>query len=139
MYAIRSYYVLCLLGQAGPCWAEASPEGAMLSHSGWGYLSLFLFAAAYGFVIFEEQLHLRKSKPIMFAAGLIWVFVALASSATGHGETVREAIEHNLTEYAELFLFLLAAMTYINTMDERGVFDALRVWLVTRGFSLRVV
>jgi Na+/H+ antiporter NhaD/arsenite permease-like protein len=30
-------------------------------------------------------------------------------------------------------------MTYINTMDERGIFDALRVWLVTRGFSLRKI
>jgi Na+/H+ antiporter NhaD/arsenite permease-like protein len=48
-------------------------------------------------------------------------------------------VKHNLEEFGELFLFLLAAMTYINTMDERGVFDALRVWLVTRGLSLRAV
>ena len=37
----------------------------------------------------------------------------------------------------ELFLFLLAAMTYINTMDERGVFDVLRAWLLAQGYSLR--
>jgi Na+/H+ antiporter NhaD/arsenite permease-like protein len=36
-------------------------------------------------------------------------------------------------------LFLLAAMTYINTMSERGVFDALRAWLVNQGFSLRTI
>ncbi len=51
----------------------------------------------------------------------------------------RIAIRHNLLEYAELFLFLLVAMTYINAMDERNVFQALRSWLVTRGFSLRTV
>ena len=45
----------------------------------------------------------------------------------------------NLLEFVELFLFLLAAMTYINTMEERGVFDVLRVWLVTQGFSLRKI
>jgi Na+/H+ antiporter NhaD/arsenite permease-like protein len=48
-------------------------------------------------------------------------------------------VRHNLLEYAELFLFLLAAMTYINSMEERGVFDALRAWLVSRGFTLRRV
>jgi Na+/H+ antiporter NhaD/arsenite permease-like protein len=36
-----------------------------------------------------------------------------------------------------LFFFLLVAMTYINAMLERGVFDALRVWLVARGYSYR--
>ena len=49
------------------------------------------------------------------------------------------AVRHNLLEFAELFLFLLAAMTYINTMDERGIFDALRGWLVSRGFSYRAI
>jgi Na+/H+ antiporter NhaD/arsenite permease-like protein len=34
-------------------------------------------------------------------------------------------------------LFLLAAMTYINTLDERNVFKALRAQLVSSGYSLR--
>jgi Na+/H+ antiporter NhaD/arsenite permease-like protein len=38
-----------------------------------------------------------------------------------------------------LLLFLLAAMTYINTMDERGVFDVLRAWLLAQNFSLRTL
>ncbi|KKN33154.1 hypothetical protein LCGC14_0806500, partial [marine sediment metagenome] len=48
-------------------------------------------------------------------------------------------IRHNLEEYGELFLFLLAAMTYINTMGERGVFNTLRAWLINKGFSLRTI
>ena len=48
-----------------------------------------------------------------------------------------EAIKHLLIEFGELFLFLLAAMTYVNSMNERGVFDALRVWLVKYNFSYR--
>ena len=73
----------------------------------------------------------------MVAAGLIWTIVALVYASHGDTHTAGQAVKHNLEEFGELFLFLLAAMTYINTMDERGVFDALRVWLVTRGFSLR--
>ena len=38
-----------------------------------------------------------------------------------------------------MLLFLLAAMTFINTLQERGVFDALRAWLVSRSFSLRTI
>ena len=30
-------------------------------------------------------------------------------------------------------------MTYINALDERNVFQALRSWLVSRGFTLRTV
>jgi NhaD family Na+/H+ antiporter len=46
-------------------------------------------------------------------------------------------VRHNLLEYAELMLFLLVAMTYINAMEERQVFDALRSWLIRKGFNFR--
>jgi Na+/H+ antiporter NhaD/arsenite permease-like protein len=104
-----------------------------------GWLAVGLFVTAYIFVILEENLHLRKSKPTMVAAGLIWTIVAVLYMTHGDTHTAGLAVKHNLEEFGELFLFLLAAMTYINTMDERGVFDALRAWLVTRGFSLRTI
>jgi len=105
----------------------------------YGYLSLGLFVLAYTIVIFEEKLHLRKSKPVVLAAGIIWVLVALAYISVGDMEHAHNAIKYNFVEYAELFLFLLVAMTYINSMEERNVFQSLRAWLVSRGFSLRVV
>ncbi|RUM38496.1 MAG: sodium:proton antiporter, partial [Desulfobulbus sp.] len=105
-----------------------------------GYASLGLFVLAYLLVIFEEQTHLRKSKPVVMAAGIIWVLLAVAYKQLGiPAEQAHEAILHNMTEYVELMLFLLSAMTYINSMDERNVFQALRSWLVSRGFSLRRV
>ncbi len=104
-----------------------------------GYLGLFLFALAFGLVPFENSLHLRKSKPVLVAAGVIWILVALAYRRLGQSAVAREAIQESLIEYAELFLFLLSAMTYINALEERNVFQVLRGWLVSRGFSLRVV
>ena len=104
-----------------------------------GIFALVLFVGAYCLVIFEEQLHLRKSKPVLLAAGIIWILVAVAYIGIGDTHTAHNAIKHNLIEYAELFLFLLVAMTYINAMDERNVFQALRSWLVSRGFTLRTV
>ena len=122
-----------------PGWAFAAEAAINLTATWAGLLSVVIFVAAYTLVVFEESLHLRKSKPVIVAAGLIWFLVAIAYAAHGETQYPEEAIRHNILEFAELFLFLLAAMTYINTMEERGVFDVLRWWLVTRGFSLRTI
>ncbi len=127
-------------GAAGGHETAAASHGATnFTDNLFGILSLLLFVSAYTLVIFEERLHLRKSKPVLLAAGIIWVFVALTFNSLGRPHDAELAIRHNLLEYAELFLFLLVAMTYINAMDERNIFQALRSWLVTRGFSLRTV
>ena len=102
-----------------------------------GLTALATFVVAYGAVMAEEQLHLPKSQPILVAAGIVWLLVGVAFVMAGDTHGAEEAVRHNLLEYAELFLFLLAAMTYVNTMQERGVFDTLRAWLVSRGLSLR--
>ena len=104
-----------------------------------GILAIAIFIGAYALVILEENLHLRKSKPVIVAAGFIWVLVAYAYMVAGDTHTAEELVRHNLLEFAELFLFLLAAMTFINTMEERGIFEVLRAWLVNQGFSLRQV
>ena len=120
--------------------AQAAAGSAIDFTRHWaGFAALAVFFVAYMLVIAEENLHLRKSKPVMLAAGIIWALVAIAYAGAGDTETAEIAVRHNLLEFAELFLFLLAAMTYINTMDERGVFDALRSWLVSRGFSFRAI
>ncbi len=103
-----------------------------------GLICLVIFVVAYGFVMVEEFIHLPKSKPVIFAAGLIWILVAFLSSQHSEDSTeLRNILQHNLVEYASLFLFLLVAMTYINAMSERNVFQGLRAWLVSRGFSYR--
>jgi len=104
-----------------------------------GMLAMVIFFAAYVLIVSEEAIHLRKSKPIMVAAGLIWALVAIAYIQQGDTLSAGVAFKHDLLEFAELFLFLLAAMTYINTMEERGVFDILRDWLVVKGFSFRKI
>jgi len=107
-----------------------------------GYASLAIFFLAYVLVIVEEEIHMRKSKPVMVAAGIIWAMIAMVYAQQTDPifhHTAEIMIRHNLLEYAELLLFLLAAMTFINTMGERGVFDALRSWLVNQGFSLRTI
>ena len=123
---------------SGPALA-ANEAGANLDlTTSWvGFTAIIIFVLAYVLVISEEAIHLKKSKPVMVAAGLIWVLVAMAFAAAGDTHSAEEAVRENLLEFVELFLFLLAAMTYINSMDERGVFGVLSAWLVSQGFSYR--
>ena len=132
---------LTLLCIPGIALASSTEEVAnhTLTHHWVGYLAIAIFSLAYIFVILEEKIHLRKSKPILLAAGLIWIIIALFYQASDQSHLIEGAIRHNFLEYAELFFFLLVAMTYINAMLERGVFDALRDWLVSQGFSYKTL
>ncbi|MGB1008966.1 MAG: sodium:proton antiporter NhaD, partial [Thiolinea sp.] len=104
-----------------------------------GLFALLLFIVAYVLVALEEVTALRKSKPVIIAAGIIWAAIALVYAGTDLKHLPAEMARHNLLEYAELALFLLVAMTYVNAMEERAVFDVLRAWMVGKGFSLRQV
>ena len=102
-----------------------------------GITAIVVFVISYALVIAEEFTHLRKSVPVIFGAGVIWAVIAQQYAGGSMDHEVEHAVERFLVEFGELFLFLLAAMTYVNSMSERGVFDALRSWLVHRGFSYR--
>ena len=41
-----------------------------------GILSLIVFVLAYAVVMAEEFSHLRKSKPVIISAALIWAIIA---------------------------------------------------------------
>lgn len=115
--------------------STALTQSLDLTHHAIGYAALFIFVVAYLLVMMEEKIHLRKSKPMLLAAGIIWALLAITYSSADIDHAVEEAIRHNFLEYAELFFFLLVAMTYINAMLERGVFDELRIWLLGKGFG----
>ncbi len=123
-----------------PQLALASTDVANLDLTGTerGIYSVLLFIIAYGFVMAEEFTGLRKSKPVIIVAGIIWANAAyLANQAGVSNEDLHEVFELNLKEYAELMLFLLVAMTYINAMAERNVFEALRSWMIRKQFGYK--
>lgn len=122
-----------------PEFASASASHIDLTSHWAGYLSLIIFVLAYGVVMGEEVLHIEKSKPVLIAAGLIWVIIAWVYAGHGDHTSAEHAARHNILEFAELMLFLLVAMTYVNAMEERRLFERLRVELVKSGMSLRML
>jgi NhaD family Na+/H+ antiporter len=104
-----------------------------------GITALAVFILAYTLVITEEFTHLRKSKPVVLAAGIIWALIGLEYVVAGQHAHLEAAVSEYLVEFAQLFLFLLAAMTYVNSLSERQVFEALRVRLISNGFGARAL
>ena len=117
----------------------ASTGSLNLTLSPVGIVSLTLFVLAYILVMLEEKIHLRKSKPVLVAAGIIWALIAWRYMQDGISGVTADAFRHTLLEFAELMLFLLVAMTYISALEERRLFDALRAWMIRRGFSYRTL
>ncbi len=120
-----------------PLQASAAEAQADLSAHWAGYAAIAMFALAYVMVVVEEFTHLRKSQPVILAAGAIWAMLAAVLAMRGESGLAHTAIREYLIEYAELLLFLLAAMTYVNAMSERNVFDSLRAWLLRRNLGYR--
>ena len=105
-------------------------------------VALAIFVIAYVLVMFEEVTRIKKSKPVLMAAGLIWMLVAwgtMGQAPPGHHSIATVAFREVFLEFAELMLFLMVAMTFVNTMSERGVFEALKAYLIRRQFSYRKV
>lgn len=110
-----------------------------LTNSAYGIIAIAVLTVAYMMVMAEEKLEMRKSKPVLVAAGIIWILVGwvyFKADMPGHAGTAYKA---TLLEFAELLLFLLVAMTYINALEERRMFDALGTWMTRKGFSYRTL
>lgn len=134
---LQKSFLFILLLSVWSTTAHAAPAGLNLTNTTAGWFCVGIFVIAYAFVMLEEKLHLRKSKPVLATAGIIWIIIGWIYTQQEQSVLAEQAFRHTLLEFAELMLFLLVAMTYINAMDERGLFNALRGWLIKKGFSYR--
>ena len=104
-----------------------------------GYVCLISFVMAYSLVVFEEKIHLRKSKPVVLIGCLMWMLIGIYEASHPGDHHAEEQVKHLLEEIGALFFFLLVAMTYINALEERNVFAALRSWLLRKGLGFRAL
>ncbi|MGD0960997.1 MAG: sodium:proton antiporter NhaD [Methylomonas sp.] len=120
--------------------AEEAVQIAQLDLQGHfvGYVAVTLTILAYIVAMTEDLHHMSKAKPMVLGSALVW-FSIFIYYYTVHGspKTVTAGFESNLMAYVELFLFIMVSMTFLNTMTERGIFDALRIVLLNRQYSFR--
>ncbi|NNF97323.1 MAG: sodium:proton antiporter, partial [Halobacteria archaeon] len=73
----------------------ASGETLDLTHHPVGYWAIAIFVVAYLLVMAEEFTHLRKSKPVILAAGIIWAIIAAVYVSNGMTHAAEAAARHN--------------------------------------------
>jgi Na+/H+ antiporter NhaD/arsenite permease-like protein len=135
---MRSVLAAFLVLLAGTAPVLAATTGAVdLTTHPLGLLALAIFILGYILVGIEEITQLRKSKPVVLASGIIWGLIGIAYAQAGQPQVAYDAAAHTIREYGELFLFLLVAITYVNTLEDRRVFETLRSKLVSLGLSYR--
>ena len=131
-------FTLIVLTFPFSCWAHETKNIPIdLSTHVVGYVVIVLTVVSYIVAMIEDVISLRKSKPMVLGSALIWFIICVHYALMGDAKTAAVAFESNLLAYAELFLFILVSMTYLNTMKERGIFDALRFYLLDKHFSYR--
>lgn len=119
--------------------AEVSPaiKPLDLTASWAGYLSLAVIFFAYATAMFEDMTLLRKSKPMLFGATLIWIAILIVYRQHGDTGLAVKAFKENLQAYIELLLFIMVSMTYLNVLEDLNVFDALRLRLMKLNLGYR--
>ncbi len=103
-----------------------------------GWLSLAVFVIAYYFIATEDKYEVNKAKPALFAGTFMFMLIGIYYALNGlNPDPLHEELEHLILEIAEIFFFLLVAMTYIETLIERGVFDLMKYKLVSKGYTYK--
>ena len=103
-----------------------------------GWLSLAVFIVAYYFIATEDKYKVNKAKPALFAGTFMFMLIGIYHAINGmNPDQLHDELELLILEIAEIFFFLLVAMTFIETLIERGVFDLMKYKLVSKGYSYK--
>ncbi|WKE65608.1 sodium:proton antiporter NhaD [Gallaecimonas kandeliae] len=88
---------------------------------------ILLVLVALGFlsIVIEDLTHVDKAKTTLFFGTLVWVLY-FAVPPPGLGQAgLMKALNGNLLDIASLWLFLMAAMTFVSYLSSKGIIDAL--------------
>lgn len=76
-------------------------------------------------VIFEEKIHVNKAKITLFCGTLAWVVLFMTAGTEANRTTINHGLTENITDIATLWLFLLAAMTFVAYLNKKGMIENL--------------
>ena len=103
-----------------------------------GILSLIIFVVGYFFIAAEENFHIDKAKPAIFIGTFMFLLIGVYMLINGMNVHLLEnEVNHLILEIAQIVFFLMVAMTFIEALVERDVFNALKYNLVSKGYTYR--
>lgn len=109
-----------------------------LAFSALGIGILIIFILGYYFIAAEEKYHINKTKPALFIGTLSFVIIGIYMVMNNlDTQILEESVNHLILEIAQIVFFLIAAMTFIEALIERSVFETLKYKLVSKGYTYR--
>ncbi|MBE0491797.1 MAG: sodium:proton antiporter NhaD [Sulfurospirillum sp.] len=128
-------YLALLSLLANMAWAS---QEATLTFTWVGIAALIIFVLGYYFIAAEEKYHINKAKPALFIGTFLFMLIGFYDVTHGIAvEDLHHEVKLLILEIAEIFFFLFVAMTYIEALIERRVFDTLKYNLVSKGYSYK--
>ncbi|MCR4941385.1 MAG: sodium:proton antiporter NhaD [Campylobacter sp.] len=128
---------LLTLGYAFGSGTEAV-EHPDLSTTWMGITCLVIFVVGYFFIAAEEIYHINKAKPAMFIGTFMFMFIGVYMVVNGMDvHSLNNEVNHLILEIAQIVFFLTVAMTYIEALIDRDVFNTLKYNLVSNGYSYK--
>jgi len=109
-----------------------------LTHTWVGWAVLIVFIIGYILIATEEKWEINKAKPALFVGTFSFMLIGIYYYVNNLNiNPLHHQLKELIEEIAEIFFFLFVAMTYIETLIERKVFDALRYRLISRGYTYK--
>lgn len=101
--------------------------------------AVLLCLVALGFVsiVVEDVVHIDKAKTTLFFGSLVWVLYFISPPAGETREALMLALDDNLLDIASLWLFLMAAMTFVAYLSSKGIIDGIVNRLIPERMSER--
>ena len=87
------------------------------------WLLVLMAVAAFLGVVLEELIHVNKAKVVLFFGALSWMVMFVAAPDGAFRLKVNAALNHNITDIASLWLFLLATMTFVAYLNKKGLIE----------------
>lgn len=81
---------------------------------------LTLVALAFILIVIEDVIHVNKAKTTMFFGTLSWIIIFVTPLDGLSSEALKHKLDHNILEIATLWLFLMAAMTFVAYLNSKG-------------------
>ncbi len=84
-----------------------------------------LAVIAFFMIVLEDVIHLNKAKTTLFLGTLAWLVLFLFPEPNLSPKDIQEMLNENLLEIASLWLFLMAAMTFVAYLNHQGLIETL--------------
>ncbi|MQX52486.1 sodium:proton antiporter NhaD [Alcanivorax sediminis] len=89
--------------------------------------TVLLLLVALGFlsIVIEDIVHIDKAKTTLFFGSFAWLLYFIAPPTALSNEVLMERLNENLLDIATLWLFLMAAMTFVAYLSGKGIIDSM--------------